>query len=145
MKRSLSPCRQRSGFTLLEIMLVVMIIALLAGSAIYFMGGNIEDAQRVRATSDIRSISTQLMVYQASNGFLPSTEQGVKALVSKPETEPRPRSWRQYMSEVPRDPWDQEYFYEQPGKRNPNGYDLYSAGKDRKPGTADDIGNWKAG
>ena len=134
---------QRTGFTLLEIMLVVIIIALLMGAAIWGVSGNLEDAQKARAMADIRSIGTQLTVYQAQNGFLPSTEQGLKALVVKPDSEPKPRSWRQYMTEVPEDAWKQPYFYLQPGKRNPNSYDLFSAGKDRKPDTSDDIGNWK--
>lgn len=134
---------QRTGFTLLEIMLVVIIIALLMGAAIWGVAGNLEDAQKTRAMADIRSIETQLTVYQAQNGFLPTTEQGIKALVVKPDTEPKPRSWRQYMTSIPEDAWKQPYFYVQPGKHNPNGYDLFSAGKDRKPDTADDIGNWK--
>ena len=133
----------RSAFTLLEIMLVVLIIALLMGAAIYVMGDNLIDAQKARAQADIRAIGTQLTVYQAQNGFLPTTEQGLQALVSKPETEPKPRSWRQYMKEVPEDSWKLPYFYVQPGRHNPDSYDLFSAGKDRKPDTADDIGNWK--
>ena len=133
----------RSAFTLLEIMLVVLIIALLMGAAIYVMGDNLIDAQKARAQADIRAIGTQLTVYQAQNGFLPTTEQGLQALVSKPETEPKPRSWRQYMKEIPEDSWKNPYFYVQPGRHNPDSYDLFSAGKDRKPDTEDDIGNWK--
>ena len=132
------------GFTLLEIMLVVMIIALLAGSAIYFMGGNIGIAQDTRTDSDVNAIETQLMMYQTLNGSLPTTEQGLKALVNKPETEPRPRNWRQQMQKVPEDAWHHEYQYVQPSTRNnPKGYDLFSAGKDLVPGTADDRGNWE--
>ena len=133
----------RSAFTLLEIMLVVIIIALLMGAAIWGMAGNLEQAQATRVQADINSIGTQLTVYQGTNGFLPSTEQGLKALVAKPEGEPKPRSWRQYMKSVPTDPWDKPYIYVQPGKRNPSSYDLYSSGKDRLPDTADDIGNWQ--
>lgn len=140
MKRSTS--LSRAGFTLLEIMLVVMIIVLLLGFAISKMGGALDTAKETRIRGDIQSIGTQLMVYQTMNGFLPSSEQGLKALVAKPESEPRPRSWRKLMSEVPRDPFDMEYQYTQPGTHNPDSYDLYSAGADRKPGTADDIGNW---
>ena len=132
-----------TGFTLLEIMLVVAIIGLLAGSAMYFMGDNLFVAQETKVKADIRGISTQLLVYQGSNGFLPTTEQGLKALVVKPTTEPIPRNWRQGFTEVPLDSWKQEYQYREPGKHNPNGFDLFSAGKDRKPDTADDIGNWK--
>ena len=130
------------GFTLLEIMLVVMIIALLAGSAIYLMGGNLGVAQDVRVKADIQAIDMQLKLYQSMNGFLPTTEQGLQALVVRPETDPKPTQWRQLVPKVPLDPWYNPYIYENPGKHNQNSYDLYSAGPDRKPGTDDDIGNW---
>jgi len=130
------------GFTLLEIMLVVMIIALLAGSAIYLMGGNLGIAQTVRVKSDLQAIDMQLKLYQAANGFLPTTEQGLQSLVTRPDTDPKPTQWRQLMPKLPVDPWQLPYIYENPGKHNPSSYDLYSAGPDRKPGTDDDIGNW---
>lgn len=132
----------RAAFTLLEIMLVVMIIALLAGAAIYTMGGNVGVAQDVRVRSDLESISTQLKIYQSFNGFLPTTAQGLQALVTRPDSEPKPRQWRQLFEKLPRDAWQNEYFYAQPGKHNPGSFDLYSAGADRKPDTDDDIGNW---
>ena len=141
MKRSLR--RATSGFTLLEIMLVVLIIGLLIGMAIKFTGGHLGKAQEVRVKGDIESYKTMLMLYQGQVGFLPSTEQGLKALISKPETDPRPRNWRQFAQTPLRDPWDQEYFYVFPGKHNPASYDIYSAGTDRKPETPDDIGNWE--
>ncbi len=142
MKRTLH--LRNAGFTLLEIMLVVMIIAVLAGSAIYFMGDNLGVAQKVRIDADIKSIKTQLMVYQASNGFPPTTEQGLKALTIKPESSPKPRSWQKLMDQVPLDPYGNEYQYISPGIHNPDTYDLFSAGKDRKPGTPDDMGNWES-
>ena len=130
------------GFTLLEIMLVVMIIALLAGSAIYLMGGNLGIAQDVRVKADIQAIDMQLKLYQAANGFLPTTEQGLQALVTRPDSDPKPTQWRQLLPKVPLDPWQNPYNYENPGKHNTNSYDIYSSGQDRKPGTDDDIGNW---
>ena len=133
----------RAAFTLLEIMLVVIIIALLMGAAIWGMAGNLEDAQKTRVQADVNSLTTQLTIYQAQNGFLPSTEQGLKALMVKPDSEPKPRSWRPYMKSIPNDPWDSPYLYIQPGRHNPDSFDLFSAGKDRKPDTADDVGNWK--
>ncbi len=136
--------RRDAGFTLLEIMLVVMIIAVLAGSAIYFMGDNLGVAQRTRIDADLKSIKTQLMVYQAGNGFPPTTEQGLKALTIKPDSLPKPRSWQKLMESVPLDPYGNEYQYASPGVHNPDSYDLFSAGKDRKPGTADDFGNWES-
>ena len=139
-----SSLHSKAAFTLLEIMLVVMIIALLAGSVIFMMGDQLEDARKSRAQAEIKSIGVYLMMYNAQNGFYPSTEQGLKALITKPDTEPRPRSWKQHMKEVPVDGWSSPYNYESPGKRNPESYDLYSSGKDRIAGTADDVGNWKA-
>ncbi|SRR5581483_9059495 len=133
---------KRSAFTLLEIMLVVMIIALLAGAAIYTMGGNVGVAQDVRVRSDLESISTQLKLYQSFNGFLPTSQQGLQALVTRPDTDPKPTQWRQLFEKLPKDPWQNDYVYVQPGKHNPNSFDLYSAGPDRKPDTSDDIGNW---
>ncbi|MDQ3623129.1 MAG: type II secretion system major pseudopilin GspG [Verrucomicrobiota bacterium] len=132
----------RSGFTLLEIMMVVMIIALLAASAIYFMGDNLGIAQETRVSSDLKMLETQLLIYKNSVGFYPSAEQGIQALIVQPE--PKPRGWRQLLKDMPRDPWQNEYFYVYPGRRNPNSYDLFSAGNDRKPETADDIGNWNS-
>lgn len=130
----------QSGFTLLEIMLVVTIIALLLGAAIYKLGGNVEYAKATRVAADMQGINTQLKLYESMNGFMPTTEQGLKALVQQPSTEPRPTRWYQLYKEMPKDPWNNEYVYLNPGRKNPTGYDLYSAGQDRKPDTADD--NW---
>jgi general secretion pathway protein G len=140
MKRSLK--KSRAAFTMIEIMLVVLIIVLLLGFAINKMGGSLDFARETRIKGDIQSMGTSLMVYQGTNGFFPSTEQGLKALVSKPGSDPRPRNWRKLMDEVPQDPFGNEYQYQSPGTHNSDGYDLFSAGADRKPGTADDIGNW---
>lgn len=131
-----------SAFTLLEIMLVVTIIALLVASGIYFTKGQYEFAQETRIRGDIQSISGQLKLYQATNGFLPSTAQGLKALVERPESEPKPRQWRQLLDRVPMDPWQSEYVYTFPGKHNSGGFDLFSKGLDRTADTADDVGNW---
>ncbi|MEI6715533.1 MAG: type II secretion system major pseudopilin GspG [Verrucomicrobiota bacterium] len=131
----------QSGFTLLEIMMVVAIIALLAGLAINNLGGSLDVAKETKIKSDIQTIKTQLMVYESLNGFPPSTEQGIRALVQQPSSSPSPRSWRQLMKEVPTDPWGMEYQYIQPGRRNSDSYDVFSAGKDRTPGTEDDIGD----
>lgn len=137
------PSLSVAAFTLLEIMLVVLIIGLLIGMALRFTGGKLGQAQEVKVAGDLQQIKTNLMMYQAQNGFYPSTTQGLKALVEKPDTEPRPRNWRQLDSIVPRDPWDMEYQYRFPGKHNPKEYDIFSAGPDRNPETEEDnIGNW---
>ena len=128
----------QSGFTLLEIMLVVTIIALLLGTAIYKLRGNVEVGRMVAVQSSIQSLKTQLRSYESLNGFMPTTEQGLKALVQQPSSEPRPTRWTQFLDSVPKDPWGSEYVYVNPGRKSPNGFDLYSAGPDRKPDTADD-------
>lgn len=136
---------RRSAFTLLEIMLVVTIIALILASAIYVMGPNLFIAQDVRVQSDISALTTALRTYQGLNGFVPTTEQGLRALIAPPESEPKPRQWHKLMDKQPLDPFGKEYIYVQPGKHNPDSFDLYSAGRDRIPDTADDIGNWDKG
>ena len=133
---------RNAAFTLLEIMLVVMIIALLAGSAIYLMGDNVDVAKRIKVDSDIKAVSTQLMIYQNLNGFLPTPQQGLGALVEKPTSEPIPRRWQRLMSDLPVDPWGAVYVLETPPRRSKEKYDLFSKGEDGQPNTADDIGNW---
>ena len=128
-----------AGFTLLEIMLVVTIIALLLGAAIYKLKGNVEYAKIVRVDADIQGIQTQLKLYESMNGFFPTTDQGLQALVTQPDSDPKPTRWIPLYSELPKDPWQTPYVYKCPGTKNPNGYDLYSAGPDRMPDTADDI------
>jgi general secretion pathway protein G len=145
MKRS-TLTHDRAAFTLLEIMLVVCIIGLLIGMAVRYAPGKLNEARRVRVQTDLQGLKTNLMMYQAANGFYPTTEQGLKALVQMPTTDPKPRNWHQLDETVPHDPWDQEYFYRFPGKHNPKEYDIFSAGPDRSPDTEEDnIGNWDSG
>ncbi len=126
-----------AAFTLLEIMLVVMIIALLAGSAIYLMRGNVDTARTVRVMSDVENVITQVQLYETLNGGrLPTNEEGLKALTT-------PKKGRQLMPSVPVDPWGKEYMFRNPGTKSKLGYDVFSAGRDGKPGTEDDIGNWE--
>jgi general secretion pathway protein G len=128
----------RSAFTLLEIMLVVTIIALLLGAAIYKLGGNVEYSRHVRIAADVQGISTQLKVYESMNGFFPTTDQGLQALVTQPSSDPKPTRWYQLYSSVPKDPWQNNYVYRCPGVKNPNSFDLFSPGPDHTPDTADD-------
>ena len=128
----------QSAFTLLEIMIVVSIIVILLGLAISKMGNPTGFAKSVAVRADVQSIGTQLMQYEAMNGFYPSTEQGLQALVSQPESEPRPSRWYPFFKELPKDPWGNPYIYRCPGIRHPDKYDLFSAGPDRQADTADD-------
>ncbi|HEX3227521.1 MAG TPA: type II secretion system protein GspG, partial [Pyrinomonadaceae bacterium] len=80
----------------------------------------------------------QLQLYESMNGFYPTTEQGLQALVTQPSTDPKPARWYQLFKQVPKDPWGSDYLYRCPGQRNPGTYDLYSAGPDRRADTDDD-------
>lgn len=131
--------RIESGYTLFEIMLVLGIIAVLVGSAIYLLVGNLDVAKEARVRADIKAIKTQLGVYEMQNLRPPTTEQGLEALVTRPGGEPAPRRWRQLMEKVPLDPWGEPYVYYWPGKKNPKGYDIFSKGADRQLGGDDDI------
>lgn len=131
--------RVESGYTLFEIMLVLGIIAVLVGSAIYLLVGNLDVAKEARVRADIKAIKTQLGVYEMQNLRPPTTEQGLEALVTRPGGEPAPRRWRQLMEKVPLDPWGEPYVYYWPGKKNPKGYDIFSKGADRQLGGDDDI------
>lgn len=130
--------KRQNAFTLLEIMLVISIIVILLGVAINKLGNTTGMAKGVAVRADIQAISTQLKLYESMNGYLPTTEQGLGALVTQPSSEPRPQRWYQLFKEIPKDPWGNNYIYLSPGRRNPTGYDLYSAGPDRKADTGDD-------
>ncbi len=134
----MSRLSNQEGYTLFEIMLVLGIIAVLVGSAIYMLAGNVDVAKEQRVESDIQAISMQLGVYETRNYRRPTTAQGLKALVEIPSTEPKPRKWKQLLKAVPLDPWGNEYFYRNPGKLNPEGFDLFSLGPDGRE-SEDDI------
>lgn len=132
------------GFTLIELVLVLTIIAILAGSGIYLLSGNVDTAKETRVQGDINAIATQLQLYEARNSRMPTTEQGIEALVTKPTKEPLPERWTALLEELPKDPWGQPYKYRYPAQKSKKPYDLYTAGKDGIEGNEDDIGNWKA-
>ncbi len=140
----LVPKKTAGGFTLIEIVLVITIIAVLGAALIYGIKGNVDVAKETRVESDIKSIVTQLKVYEARNLQPPTTEQGLKALVEMPTIEPVPERWTQLLEEMPKDPWKREFRYQYPAKRSKADYDVYSLGKDGVE-SADDIGNWKLG
>jgi general secretion pathway protein G len=135
----LRPARRLAGYTLFEIMLVLGIIAVLVGSAIYMLVGNVDIAKEQRVGSDIKAISIQLRAYEMQNLRKPTTSQGLKALVDAPAEDPKPQKWRQLMEAVPLDPWGKEYIYINPGRFKKNGYDLFSYGPDGVE-SSDDIG-----
>jgi len=133
----------KRGFTLIEILLVVVIIGALSAMIIPRLTGRSEQAKVAAAKADINShIATALKLYELDNGFFPTTAQGLKALEEKPSTSPVPSNWNgPYVEREPIDPWGNPYQYASPGRHRPD-YDLYSEGKDKKS-EEDDISNWK--
>lgn len=133
--------RHAHGFTLVEMMLVIAMIAVLLGTAIYYMAGNLDAANDQRVQADLALITTQLKGYEMENSFLPTTEQGLQALVTEPTTDPKPRRWHPWFEKLPTDPWHMPYVYRYPGVHNPNSFDLYSYGPTKKENDKE-IGNW---
>ena len=130
------------GFTLLEIMVVVVIIWLLAAIVAPNIIGRIDDAAITVAKTDIRLIETQLNLFRLDNFRYPSTTEGLQALVQSPGEATAP-NWRQHLERIPIDPWDQPYRYEYPGQHGE--FDVFTYGADRQEGGEGinaDIGNW---
>jgi len=129
-----APSRSRSGYTLMEIMLVVAIIAVIAGGVIVKMTGALDVAKIQRTEQDINNLYSALKLYEARNYQMPDQSQGLEALVSPPTTGARPANWTKLMDSMPVDPWNTPYQYRNPGKRDPSGVDVFSFGPDRKEG-----------
>ncbi|KEY58926.1 type II secretion system major pseudopilin GspG [Serratia sp. DD3] len=136
--------RQR-GFTLLEIMVVIVIIGILASLVVPNLMGNKEKADQQKTVSDIMALESALDMYKLDNSRYPSTEQGLQALVTKPSAQPEPRSYPQggYIRRLPQDPWGADYQLLSPGQHGQ--VDIFSYGPDGTPDTEDDIGNWTIG
>lgn len=133
--------RRTDGFTLIELMLVVVIIGALVAMVMPRLSGRGEQARVAAARADIMSnIATGLKLYELDNGEFPSTEEGLNALLTKPAST---NNWRgPYLERKPLDPWGREYKYRYPGERRTADYDLYSAGKDGNENNDDDVKNW---
>jgi general secretion pathway protein G len=123
-----------SGYTLMEIMLVVAIIAVIAGGVIVKMTGALDVAKIQRAEQDINNIYSALKLYEARNYQMPDQSQGLEALVALPSTGPKPANWTKLMDSMPIDPWNTPYQYRNPGKQDPSGVDIFSLGPNRKEG-----------
>lgn len=131
--------RRNSGFTLLEMVIVLGIIAMILGGAIFAMRGITDSAKLSQTNADFKSIMTALDSYKLNAGNYPSTSQGLKALVDKPTSAPKPTRWIQVMKTEPLDPWKQPYGYKFPGKKNPSEPEIISKGKDGIEGNEDDL------
>jgi general secretion pathway protein G len=136
--------KKQSGFTLLEVMVVVVIIGLLASFVVPNLLGNKEKADQQKAITDIVSLENALDMYKLDNSVYPTTDQGLDALVTKPSS-PEPRNYRDggYIKRLPNDPWGNEYQYLSPGDKGT--IDIFTLGADGQEGgegIAADIGNW---
>jgi general secretion pathway protein G len=138
--------RKREGFTLIEILVVIVIITLLAGLVAPNVFRHVATAKSATARSQMEMLSAALDAYRLDNGRYPTTDQGLGALWTEPASEPHPRNWHgpYTRKRVPLDPWDDAYVYRFPGHENPNGFDLLSYGADGREGGEGDDADIKA-
>ena len=134
--------QKAKGFTILELMVVIVIIGLLGAIVVPNIMGGQEKAMMQKAVSDINALETSLKMYKLDNHVYPTTEQGIEALVNKTDIDPIPKRFPEegYLPRMPSDPWDNEYQLLNPGEHGR--IDVFSMGPDGQPGTDDDIGNW---
>ena len=137
--------KKRTGFTMIEMLVVVVILGLLATLVVPKVVGQGEEAKKTATMVQIKEIEQALDMFKLDNGFYPSTEQGLDALVQKPSMTPEPRKYREggYMKKVPVDPWGGLFVYRSPGEHGE--YDLFCTGTDGQEGgegKGKDITNW---
>lgn len=146
MQRLMNRKVREGGFTLIEVMVVVVILGILAALVVPKIMGRPEEARQVAARQDIASIMQALKLYKLDNHRFPSTEQGLQALVTKPTIQPIPPNWKAggYLEHLPKDPWGNNYQYLNPGTHGE--VDVFSYGADGAPGGQGndaDIGSWQ--
>ncbi len=137
--------RRHRGFSLIEILVVLVILGLLVSIVAPNVLGRADEARVQKAEADFKSIATALKIYRLDNYIYPSSEQGLGALVEQPALPPEPRNWKQegYLDELPLDPWGRPYLYLSPGEHG--AFDLFSYGADGVSGGEgqnQDLGNW---
>lgn len=138
---------RQKGFTLIEIMVVVIIIGLLASIAVPTVLDRVDESRVQKAKADFKSLQTALKLYRIDNFVYPTSEQGLEALVTKPSLAPVPRNWKSsgYIDQLQQDPWGRPYLYVSPGEGHD--YDIYTLGADGVSGGADaaaDLSIWQA-
>ena len=135
--------RQIAAFSLIELLLVLVILGVLAALVVPKFTNRSKQARETAARADISTIATAISAFEIDNGRLPTTEEGLGALLTQPSNV---TDWRgPYLQRgLPKDPWGNLYLYRMPGQRSPEGFDIYSTGPDGREGN-DDIGNWDAG
>ena len=144
MNQDLIARRRSRGFTLLELMVVIVIIGVLATLIAPAVLRHVSEAKVTAAQSDINTLMNQLKIYKLDNGRYPSNDQGLQALVTKPTTGNIPNNWKSYLDKLPDDPWHHPYQYANPGAHGE--IDVYSFGADGQPGGEGedaDIGSWQ--
>ena len=138
--------KKQSGFSLLEILIAMAIMATLAGVMVFKFAGKTQEANLIKIKTDIKALESALIQYTADNFMYPTTDQGLEALESKPTSRPEPRNYaHQGYIKLNVDPWGNDYQYTYPGEFGE--YDIYSMGADGEDGgegMATDIGNWNA-
>ncbi len=135
--------RRVRGFTLVEIMVVVVILGILASLIVPRVLGRTDEARAVAAKQDVAAVMQALKLYRLDNGRYPTMDQGLQALLAKPQTQPVPANWKQYLDKLPKDPWGNGYHYLNPGVRGE--IDVFSLGADGQAGGSGadaDIGSW---
>jgi general secretion pathway protein G len=143
MRHDLRLPRSARGFTLLEVMVVLLIIGMFVGMVAVNIGSRVDQAATTKAAADIQTLDSALELYKLDNFQYPTSEQGLRALVERPRVPPEPRNWRQYVKRLPDDPWQRPYQYVSPGQRGE--FDVFTLGADGKVGGEGkdaDIGNW---
>ena len=133
---------KQHGFSMLELMVVIVILGILASMVVPQVFGNKEIAERQKVKSDLLALEAAMDMYKLDNSRYPNTDQGLEALVSQPTISPEPRNYRKggYIKRLPKDPWGSDYLMVSPGENGD--YDIFSAGVDGEEGTDDDIGTW---
>lgn len=136
---------KQQGFSLIELVVVIVILGILASLVAPQIMGNVDKALVQQAKTDMKSIETALKLYKLDNFNYPTTEQGLEALVSKTSIAPEPRNFKKdgYLDRLPKDPWGRDYIYISPGDHGD--FDIITYGRDGVPGGEDqdaDIGNW---